>query len=706
MQLISNTHPLIVELFPLLVLIPAAATFIIVLALRNRQIKPNPMPLPMTRKQVVICINLAVFVPFLSMVGSLILYSVNDNMAAYSFYLSSQVLHGVICVFVGIVAGLLLAMAYGYYGVSSFTVLAFLMCIPSLLTLQFGVSASALNLLLNISDVLVFLYLVCWFRPKKWLMQSFSGWFMQRMLPVGPPSDQARTEFFRRVASFYVIEVLHKLRSRSASGSDALADEILAGFLGASGPVGEFIRATEAKLQTGSSSESTQLPHTLPFVRRQLLPAGEWKMNERQFQRRVLANRTLFLLSELLLAGACLLFSSAPLSYASQWSFALLSGLILVVALLAVFDPLFRGRRMDATSATLLLLAPLKGIETELSVPTEREPVSSGLPLQREQEVVEGSSPPVLLSPDSIKRQPSYLRFFLTRVAKGADEVYEESVWPQWMVKVDVVALPLCILALMAAYNEPNVLPLALLISGLFLSYNIMAGVWWYSLSKRAMFRGVRRSPLSLALSYLDLTESGHTDLGSFMEMPSPPKQFYFLPLAGVTASRVLLRKLQETTTLRSSLRIKRLSMEFDDKYIGLGNSLMPCFYVALSFAAITLLFNLLAPLWGVLDLLLILFNSSVFFTLLSLVIYTRAMNRRRQSNTVPQPPNEVEEASAEVVAEVLHMLRSEYSYPLRILVVRDHPELVFTGRSFLTTDGVCLREALFIPSAGATNPT
>jgi hypothetical protein len=32
-------------------------------------------------------------------------------------------------------------------------------------------------------------------------------------------------------------------------------------------------------------------------------------------------------------------------------------------------------------------------------------------------------------------------------------------------------------------------------------------------------------------------------------------------------------------------------------------------------------------------------------------------------------------------------------------LVVREHPELVYTGRTYLTTSGVWFREALFIPS-------
>ncbi|NWF96432.1 MAG: hypothetical protein HXY34_09870 [Candidatus Thorarchaeota archaeon] len=685
----TDTHPLIVGLFPLLVLIPAALTFVILLVLRHRRMKPNPIPLPITRKQVVRCIQLAVVVPYLCMFGSVLLvFLANEVVAGYWFFFFKYVLHGVMCLLVGIVAGVLLAVAYGYYNVSTLMVLASLMCIPSLLTLQFGVSASALGTMLDSSDGFILFPVLFW--------SGCQGQFMQRVFRVEEPSDQTKSEFLWQVASIYVIEVIHTLRSRSTSGSDALAEKTLEGFLGASGPIGEFIRATEARSRTGLSSDSRRL-RASPSEMRQLLPDGDWRMKEGQFRRRVLVNRVLFLISGLLLAVSCLLISSAPLSYASQWSLTLLSGLLLVAVLLAPFDPLFSGQRMDATTATLLLLAPLEGFETDVSVLTEREPVSPVSPADATEGVLEDSWAPTLLSPDSIERQPHSLRFFLTRVAKGEDEVYEESVRPErFLYAALVVILGLSFPAMvLSALHHQNVLDVFLLLSVLGVVSFVIAGAWWsYSLVRRAMFRGVWRSRLSLALSYLDAVESGHSNLGPFVPVPRPPGQFALLSWGGISASRALLRKLQRATTLRPSPSIERQYLELENSMV---RAFFPFLLLVIGFmGASSSLVSGLFP-FGVLFLLL-------FALMLPPILYQYARNRKRLLKTVTLPPSEVEEESTEVVAEVLHMLRSEYSCPLRIMVVREHPELVFTGRSFLTTSGVRMREALFIPSAGTTS--
>ena len=50
-------------------------------------------------------------------------------------------------------------------------------------------------------------------------------------------------------------------------------------------------------------------------------------------------------------------------------------------------------------------------------------------------------------------------------------------------------------------------------------------------------------------------------------------------------------------------------------------------------------------------------------------------------------------------VKAILAMLKAEYEYPLRLLLIQDHEEVLYTGRVFVTSRGVRFREAVFLPS-------
>jgi hypothetical protein len=88
---------------------------------------------------------------------------------------------------------------------------------------------------------------------------------------------------------------------------------------------------------------------------------------------------------------------------------------------------------------------------------------------------------------------------------------------------------------------------------------------------------------------------------------------------------------------------------------------------------------------------LLVLASASVLYPYLGARKRLKRARAEMSTQTAVEPP--------ETVVQVLRMLRGEYAYPLRLLTVRTHDELMYTGRVYLTTTGVRFKEAVFIPT-------
>ena len=52
-----------------------------------------------------------------------------------------------------------------------------------------------------------------------------------------------------------------------------------------------------------------------------------------------------------------------------------------------------------------------------------------------------------------------------------------------------------------------------------------------------------------------------------------------------------------------------------------------------------------------------------------------------------------------ENLGDLLSLLKTQYLHPLRLVMVRIHDELHYTGVTYTTTKGVKLHEAVFLPS-------
>jgi len=675
--------PTIIGFFPLLVTIPAIVTFLIMLEVRHRSIQPDTGHLPITRKHIVRGMQLVVLVPYLGIFGTVVVALVlNVEIASFWLTVLQFVAHTTLSMLIGVVAGMVLVAAYGYRGVSAFTVAACMMCVPSIIVLGLGVPGLVVSYMLDGLDTLApFLVLFnsgCALWPLKWIF--------------GEPevTDHARAEATRQIVSNYVLEVIRILQGRSAFSDDPLAEKILERFLQTGGPTGDFIRATEEKGNIRSSTESIRYRYSPSSELKHFLPVGNWTLTAPQFRRRVLIDRAVFSASAIGLAALCLYFASDLSVYTNQWSLVLFLGVLVSSVPLAVFDQLFRGTRDDVEKTVALLTAPLRGIEEVLTVETDVSPhVDSEATTETERASEE--PPAVTLSPDFIKQQKPSLHFFLNRVAEGKDDVYEESVrfLPLGAVVVLMLGASIAVLVITWFHYQSLFLSALMLFVGVLVPLSAAGLVWWRSMIKRVAFRGCRRSWLSLALSYLDAKESGHDNFGLFVPIPNPPGQFVFLSLGGPNASRGILRKLRSETGLKVPASLERKSLEVEMR---MTKPVLMIYLIVL--AAISLPVLLLPETFLVLlalDLLMLL--------VLPFVLYSHLRNRRRLRRIESETSLESDTEQIETVPEVLRLMKSEYSHPLRLLTVRAHQELLFTGRTYLTTAGVRFREAVFIPS-------
>jgi hypothetical protein len=59
--------------------------------------------------------------------------------------------------------------------------------------------------------------------------------------------------------------------------------------------------------------------------------------------------------------------------------------------------------------------------------------------------------------------------------------------------------------------------------------------------------------------------------------------------------------------------------------------------------------------------------------------------------------PDEPAKSEA-IVSEILQKMQQSYKHPIVLLVTRNHPQLYYTGKTYLTSNDVTLFEAVFLP--------
>ena len=93
-------------------------------------------------------------------------------------------------------------------------------------------------------------------------------------------------------------------------------------------------------------------------------------------------------------------------------------------------------------------------------------------------------------------------------------------------------------------------------------------------------------------------------------------------------------------------------------------------------------------------------FTILFVFILFADVIFVFGVARNYMSarEIESRTPQESLHMSDSRVTTILQRLSMEYEFPLRLLVIRDHDDLYYTGRVHTTSTGVQMKEAVFLP--------
>jgi hypothetical protein len=179
--------------------------------------------------------------------------------------------------------------------------------------------------------------------------------------------------------------------------------------------------------------------------------------------------------------------------------------------------------------------------------------------------------------------------------------------------------------------------------------------------------RGINRLQLGAAISFLDMIHEGYVDVGKIIE-PKKPEEHIELSTAAYGSALIVLGKIDpEMKTRWSTLLREKIS-----PHVSLWSKTIIRLTVYGSIAILAV--YVLALILRLLELL----GPNLFFLILS------------------EPDIRMETGLA--LDLVIDTILSEGKHPLRLLVIGEHSELLYTGCTYRTSKDVTLREAVLIP--------
>ncbi|MHA2404907.1 MAG: hypothetical protein ACXADH_18075 [Candidatus Kariarchaeaceae archaeon] len=605
-----TAEPLIIELFPVLVVIPFVLTFLGLNILKRRT--PNQQTSSwITKRFRLLLLGPYVLLYILMLSIGIIGYVFDLDQLIPVFRIFLSLFQGSITLGMGFVAGLIVAGAYDSLGVSGFVASALLLSSIPLTMIYSGIAYTAINVGLDFIDSFFIMILI---------FSSCQGRLEMRILRIELPTGRAKSTIFQRISVDYIQETARKLKSRINQDSDFVAREILHGFQETEGELGVFIREV---LDKGLSHlPDTDYPEKVATSRRfsltevMLKPRGPWTLTEYGFRRRVKRNRILYFI--FLIPILVLLSVSLSNLGENQWALLFSSGIIVISFPLALTDRQFISRRMNVEEGIKAAIRPLLGLELEM--PQDDIPDEVSIETFDNDFVFEEIPADLSLK----------YATFLKRVNKRKDDPF---------------------------------------------------------LEKETALFGISGRILSVAISYLDVREMGIEDVGSVI-YPRPPRQLAFLNFSGVFGVKYVLERLAKHTLIKTDPLIDKEVMEFNK------NMLRPVAFVLIIVTAImslsTFLLSLISNQFWVWLVVLIVIADVAFIPYVGWLYW-----KLKQ-----QPDQEAMSLASEEsrVTKILEILREEGTSPLRLLMARYHEGLFYTGRTYSTTKGIQLKEAVFLP--------
>ncbi|MFX1367156.1 MAG: hypothetical protein ACFFAY_00955 [Promethearchaeota archaeon] len=698
-----ETYPIVIDLFPVLVILPAALSFFIAYAMSQGKLSlgggVSGRLIKRTRLILALIVGITVALMFIVPLMGFLL----DNAYLIStMYLFGSLLHIEIIVLGGVALCLLLASSYYARGVSGFCIATLtLVVIPAWIILSTENVEGILGFILDGFDFFVFFLLI---------FPGSSDWLMKRMLGVDKDTEKKAIESLSRdVASGYISEAMRFLRIRRDIDQDEIAREAIDALKETEGVLATLIEEAASDFKSSETLEEKEPaqpfgetpfhPHQASLrrtaIEKQLRPSGTWTLTNSQFKKRVKTNRSVYLILLLAMIGLTIVALADMSLHVNQWIVILCVGTVSISLVLAFIDNTFVGRRCNSKSVAYQVLRPLSGIDEILAgAPpsaarsTERtESVIGEMPyLERRREEIE----PVFLTEEHLIAASGHTKKFLERVKAGKNEVYEESIHPLYLGAAGaIISIPPGMVALL---TSPEPLPIfndiLMVLFLLGLPILVTGALWWYKWTRERSFHGIRRSILESAISYLDINEAGIEDLG-FAVYPTPPAHAALLKLRGPMAARTALEKLGNSSSVQQDTALLKETVEIEGRMLRFFWCLIPAvlvvavvvFYISISLSPILTIIML----------------SLVLFSLVGSLIGYISYHRRKRTLVAMEAKTESVEP-IERLSQILGMVEREYAFPLRVHVMRTHKELLYTGTTFKTTTGVVLREAVYLP--------
>ncbi|MFW9767295.1 MAG: hypothetical protein ACFFF9_09975 [Candidatus Thorarchaeota archaeon] len=406
-------HPLVVEWFSVLVVIPLILTFIGLNVLKRREPSQTDGSMNINR------IRLVLIGPFVTlyvlMMGiAIISLLFATDLLEFQFTIILLVFQIAASIGIGFLAGLIIAGAFEVLGVAGYILSAELLSIIPLYAIYTGQTSSWIIVGMDVIDsflIMILIFAFCGFNPQS------------RIMGIKQPNEKALSIIYQRLIAEYVLETEKKLKFRIEKNSDMVAQEILHRFQTTDGILGEFIRRVlgdgiPQSLRSLEPSEIVQ-PSRFSLTETAFKPKGSWTLTEYQFKNRVRRFRIMYCIFLVPLL-VILSFSLTDLGLqANQWTILILGGIIIFSLPIAYSDSIFTNRRMSADEGIKAILRPLEGVESKLILDDlQLDVIPSGDMVFEEQDTVHSKSKEI---PEEISLK--YAKF-LERVAKRKDDSF------------------------------------------------------------------------------------------------------------------------------------------------------------------------------------------------------------------------------------------------------------------------------------------
>ena len=618
------------------------------------------------------------------------------------WYFSKVAFHTTLTVLLGAFAGFILAAMFFGRGVSAFLLTALLMSIVPLVAISFNVAEAGIAGFMDMFDSMGIIFIL--------LMPSSQTWLVERMLGVGKANEAAKGKSIRILALRYSIRILEMLQRRVKEDQDNRASQAIELLLSSDGTAGTILNQAAVHAGIIEGSEPPDPPTlTIPTLAgekpipesQEPKPSGSWTLTNREFKKVVNLNRRAFAVLIMVSIYIVLQAAVSPDSLLRSWTILLVGGFAIISLLAFRWDRSFMAVRESAEEIYEVILPFYAGIDDMAPdlPPAQYSEESSGL----------GNLPDVIVTPpkerlltrEKINQQSSGVQEFLKRLKERKRQIYKESLIPEYTAIAGMVfCMPAGMMVMLSVMDgflaSDSLIGPALLIFAIGVIVIIAGAFQWYRLTNERAFAGIRRGWLSVALTYLDIVESGIEEPGYIMFPQPPTQQLAIIHFGGPNFAYKLMKSLQKQDVLSSEV-------DPDDATAIEMKSVLQQYQMAKGMLCILPIFIVIIAMvsfmpYGIggamLPLTIIMLVSVIILGGWPLILYRK--KNVAEKYFIEKP---VEHSKRKpMVADLLHMMEQTYRYPIVLLVTRNHPQLLFTGKSYITSNDVTLHEAVFLP--------